>query len=435
MMIKIPCFFRICNNKTEAECIEKGVFGGVKYDHANLQSIEKGHIGFLYNAESQTLIGVFAAEDRPGYNLVPGAFRGEYPLQVKVRPVTANILCIEKAYDRLDKIIKLKLAKSGCFSYPQYPVHGPDVTEKVLKLFYGLLEDIPPELKEFLEVDAEPPALPGQIIEDGFDLDQVAGVDQVKNFIRSRIIAPAKDPERADKFKLRVGGGMLLYGPPGTGKTLIARAISSEIQAKFFEITPSFIIGYPGEAEENLEKLFSEIARQPRAVLFMDEAEWILKTRDGQSSSVMERITPVLLSQLSTLFNEKDRQIIIIAATNEPQKIDKAFLRPGRFDKKFYVGLPNAEERLKILKINLKDKACQISEAEMTDIAAALDGYSGADIANIIDEAAFYAFDRNDIERDHILKDDIMKAVTRTEKSLNEDVIAKFKKIEKNNKI
>lgn len=430
MKITVPCFLRICSNKTEPECIEKSVFGGVKYDYASLQSVDKGHLGFLYNAERNSLLGVFAAEGKASYNLVPGAFNDAYPLHIKVRPVTHNIIRIDNVYDHLDQIIKLKKARAGCFSYPQYPVHGPDITEKILKLFYGTLDGMPPELKEFLAIDAGPAALPGHIIDNGFDLEQVAGLEQVKNFIRSRIIAPARDPERADKFKLRVGGGMLLYGPPGTGKTLIARAISGEIQAKFFEITPSFIIGYPGEAEENLEKLFSEIARQPRAVLFMDEAEWILKTRDGQSSSVMERITPVLLSQLSTLFNEKDRHIIIIAATNEPQKIDKAFLRPGRFDKKFYVGLPNAEERLKILKINLKDKACQISEDEIIDIAAALDGYSGADIAHIIDEAAFDAFDRNDIERDHILKDDIMKAMTRTEKSVTEDIIEKFKKFE-----
>lgn len=419
MRIKVPCFFRICSGQTENECLTKGVFGGYPFEESNLASIEKGHIGFLYNASQRTLIGVFEAEGKAGKDLVPGAFGNGFPMQVKIRPITKSLVRKASVYESLSAIVTMRPSRKGNFHYFEHPVHGPDVTEKVLALLFGSLDAMPPELKEFLKLSAEAVSEPGKIIEnDGFDLDQVAGLDMVKNFIRSRIIAPFKDPERAHRFKLRVGGGMLLYGPPGTGKTLIATAISSEIKAKFYEITPSFILGYPGEAEKNLERLFDEMKRQPRAVLFMDEAEWILKTRDGQSSSVMERITPVLLAQLSDLFKDRARQIIIIAATNEPQKIDKAFLRPGRFDKKFYIGLPNHADRVKILKINLNGIEHRLDDKMLDELSVSLEGYSGADIAHIVEEASYEAYLRNDIERDFLAMEDVMKVIGRTARSV-----------------
>lgn len=426
MKITVPCFFRICSNSTEEECLSKGVFGGAKFDEANLKSVDKGHLGFLYNAQKNSLIGVFAAEGKAGYGLVPGAFKGEFPLHVKVQRITGDVARIENACGRLEKIIKMKKSKNGTFYYFDYPVHGPDITEKILKLFFGSLDELPGEVKDFLSLHDELAGEPGKIIDDSFVLDSVVGLDAVKEFIRKRIIAPANDPERADKFKLRLGGGILLYGPSGTGKTLIARAISGEIQAKFFEITPSFIMGYPGVAEDKLEKLFNSIARQPRAVLFIDEAEWILKTRENQSSSVMERVTPVLLSELSELFKQRDRQIIIIAATNEPQKIDKAFLRPGRFGNRLFVGLPNADERLKIIKLNLKERAQDMTEKELQDVSGALEGYSGADIAHIADEAAFKAFDRKGAEQDHITKDDFMNIIASTTPSVSDQALRKL---------
>ncbi len=222
----------------------------------------------------------------------------------------------------------------------------------------------------------------------------MAGLKEVKDFIYQRIITPFEDEEAAYKLGLQIGGGVLLFRPPGTGKTLLAQAIAKSIQAKFIEISPSIIIGYPGEAEKRLENIFASLDREPRAVVFLDEAEWILSRREEQASSVMQRVTPLLLAQLSKLFKEKKRSIIIVAATNKPQNIDPAFLRPGRFDRIFYIGLPDEETRKEIIKLKLKDKENNLEEKDIDSIAEKLEGYSGADIENIIDEAAFIVFER-----------------------------------------
>ena len=108
----------------------------------------------------------------------------------------------------------------------------------------------------------------------------------------------------------------------------------------------------------------------------------------------MQRITPVLLAQLSRIFKERSKPIIIIAATNKPEKIDPAFMRPGRFDKIFYVGLPNEKARSEILKYQLKPRSNKLKEDEIVKVAKKLEGYSGADIENIVEEAAFNAFNR-----------------------------------------
>lgn len=425
MKIKVPCFFRICNAGTEMECIKKGVLGGYPYELQKLQNIEPGHIGFLYNAQQDVLIGVFQAESKPCMNNDPSIFGGKFPLQTKVKLMNSEVLKITNAQNRLAGIIKFERKKN--FSVPAQSTYGPDVTERILKLFYPGENKYPDELKTST-IEEEVPISAKKSEDASFTLDDVAGLGHVKEFIKQRIIAPFNDEERAFKFKLRIGGGMLLFGPPGTGKTLIATAISSQIEAKFYEITPSFIIGYPGQAEERLEKLFADLNRQPRSVLFIDEAEWILKTRDKQSSSVMERITPVLLAQLSTLFKQRDNQIVIIAATNEPEKIDPAFLRPGRFDKIFYVGLPAEKERAEILAINLKGRENNISEAELAEISLKMNSYSGADIAQIVDEAAYKAFIRKSGSDDFITKQDILAVVNSTSPSVPADVILKHQK-------
>jgi SpoVK/Ycf46/Vps4 family AAA+-type ATPase len=134
------------------------------------------------------------------------------------------------------------------------------------------------------------------------------------------MIEPALDPELASKYRLRLGGGVWLYGPPGTGKTRIAQATASELEARFEEMSPSVIRGYPGDPEQRLEMLFRDLHSSPRAVLFLDEAEALLARREEQKSSVMERITAVLLSQLSGIFQDRNRSILLIATTNAPWK-------------------------------------------------------------------------------------------------------------------
>ena len=170
------------------------------------------------------------------------------------------------------------------------------------------------------------------------------------------------------------------------------------------------------------------LENEPRAVVFIDEAEWILSHRETQASSVMQRITPLLLAQLSRLFKERTKPIIIIAATNKPEMIDPAFLRPGRFDKIFYVGLPDINARKEIIKLQLKERANKLDEKAIDIIAEQLNGYSGADIEKILEEAAFIAFRREDNRTRLITKEDIETAIKNTPPSVTSVEIEKFRK-------
>jgi SpoVK/Ycf46/Vps4 family AAA+-type ATPase len=141
----------------------------------------------------------------------------------------------------------------------------------------------------------------------------------------------------------------------------------------------------------------------------------------------MQRITPVLLAQLSRIFKQKTKPIIVIAATNKPQMIDPAFLRPGRFDRIFYIGLPDKNAREQIIRLQLRNRAHRIENSDIVEIAEKLEGYSGADIENIIEESAFKAFNRRESGAPLITKDDIVEVIEKTPKSVTPDEVQLFK--------
>jgi len=417
MKDRIPCFFMICTNQTEQECLDKGLFGDRELRLSYLKSVQKGDLGFLLNVSQDCLLGIFEAEGPARLNIDQAAWGGGFPAQIKVRQV-GDLQRIKSASANLASFMTLREIRRQPKSYkvPAQNAYGPDITPKVLALFKAL--------REVSEVRREEEPV-GFIPETA--LKDVAGLRDIKNFVYQRIIAPFEDDETAFSLKLRVGGGMLLYGPPGTGKTLIATAIAADIQAKFIDISPSVIVGYPGEAERRLENMFASLEREPRAVVFLDEAEWILCKRGDQSSSVMQRITPVLLAQLSRIFKQRTRPIVVIAATNKPEMIDPAFLRPGRFDKVFLVGLPEKEARNDILKVHLSSRAHEISEKEREELSERMEGYSGADMELMVEEAAFMAFARrNQDKRTAITLADIQSAIDKTPKSVTPGEIKRF---------
>jgi transitional endoplasmic reticulum ATPase len=412
-----PCFFAICTNNTENECLEKGLFGDKESRLLYLKSIKKGDFGFLINISKDQLLGIFAAESEAMLDIDPNAWSGRFRTQVKVKLI-GNLQRIKEATQKLGQIVELIEIKRDSYSYklPSKNTYGPEITKKVLSLF---------DITELQRLDIHQTEEVGIFPET--TLDEVAGLDDVKKFIYQRIIAPFEDEETAYSLGLRIGGGMLLFGPPGTGKTLIAMSIAKSIQAKFIDISPSVIVGYPGEAEKRIENIFATLDKEPRAVVFLDEAEWILCKREDQTSSVMQRITPVLLAQLSRIFKQKIKPIVVIAATNKPQMIDSAFLRPGRFDRIFYIGLPEKNAREKIIKLQLRNRAHQINESDIEEIAEKLEGFSGADIENIIEEAAFKAFSRRKSGATLITKDDIVEVIEETTKSVTPDEVETFK--------
>jgi transitional endoplasmic reticulum ATPase len=223
--------------------------------------------------------------------------------------------------------------------------------------------------------------------------DDIAGLDDVKEQIRIKMIFPFTFPDKAKKYKVKTGGGILLYGPPGTGKTMIAKAVAGELDATFFAIAPSEILNkWVGESEKNIRKLFETARNCPKAVVFIDEVESLIpKRRDSEAGSVMSRVVPQILSELDGFEAREGQNVMFMGATNEPWNIDYAMLRPGRLDEKVYVGLPERAARKRILELNLKDiPLCE--DVDQEKLADRLEGYSGADIAYLCRKVAEQTF-------------------------------------------
>jgi transitional endoplasmic reticulum ATPase len=258
--------------------------------------------------------------------------------------------------------------------------------------------------------------------------DDVAGLDDVKEDIRLKMIYPFEHPELAEKFGIRPGGGVLLYGPPGTGKTMLAKATAGEIDATFFRISAADVLSkWVGEAEQNLKKLFEAASAEKRAIIFIDEIESLIPARRDEGSSVMQRVVPQILQGMEG-FDEKDvSPILFMGATNVPWQLDPAVLRPGRFDEKVYIPLPDPAARRKMLEMYLSKRPLT-DDVDLNAIAARLDGFSGADIKYICDRAAVIPFLRSvasgqDGEIDSQVIDD---AIAQTRPSVTPEMLQRF---------
>lgn len=264
----------------------------------------------------------------------------------------------------------------------------------------------------------------------GISFEDIAGLEDVKEEIYARVIYPLKFPEKAKKYGMLPGGGILLFGPPGTGKTMIARAIASEVNAPFYTVKPSEIMSkWVGEAEKNINALFTEAQKHPLSVIFIDEIESLIPRRSGSNSSVMQRVVPQILAELEGFDAPRRNPMLFVGATNEPWLIDPAVLRPGRFDEMIYVDLPDREARKKILELNLKGRPLA-EDVKIDELADALEGYSGADIRNICVNTAQEAFldsVREDIDR-NISQADMAKIVKKTRRSVTQRQLKKFEK-------
>jgi transitional endoplasmic reticulum ATPase len=222
--------------------------------------------------------------------------------------------------------------------------------------------------------------------------DDVAGLEDVKEDIRLKMIYPFEHPELAERFGIRPGGGVLLYGPPGTGKTMLARATAGEIDATFFTISPADILSkWVGEAEQNVKKLFDAAVNEPRAIIFIDEIEALVPARRDEGSSVMQRVVPQILQGMEGFGKKNVSPILFMGATNVPWQLDAAVLRPGRFDEKVYIPLPDEPARRKMLEIYLAYRPLA-EDVDLDGLARRLEGYSGADIKYICDRAAVIPF-------------------------------------------
>ncbi len=255
----------------------------------------------------------------------------------------------------------------------------------------------------------------------------VAGLDDVKEDIRLKMIYPFEHPELAQRFGINPGGGVLLYGPPGTGKTMLAKATAGEIDATFFRISPADVLSkWVGEAEQNIKKLFDAAAQETRAIIFIDEIEALIPARRDEGSSVMQRVVPQILQGMEG-FDERDvSPILFMGATNVPWQLDPAVLRPGRFDEKVYIPLPDLPARRKMLDIYLSKRPVA-DDLDLDALARRLEGYSGADIKYICDRAAVVPFLRSVAGQESDITQQILEEVlSDTPPSVTRELVRRF---------
>lgn len=229
----------------------------------------------------------------------------------------------------------------------------------------------------------------------------VAGYEGVKQEIKE-VVDFLRMPERFKEIGARVPKGILLVGPPGTGKTLFARAVAGEAGVGFLSVTGSdFMEMFVGVGASRVRDLFQQAAKMGRAIIFVDEIDSIGRKRGaglGGGHDEREQTLNQMLAEMDGF--EATEGIVVLAATNRPDILDPALLRPGRFDRQIIVPLPESDERLAILKVHSVDKKMG-ADIDLETMAKATPGMSGADLANLVNEAALFAVRRGskEIER------------------------------------
>ena len=219
----------------------------------------------------------------------------------------------------------------------------------------------------------------------------VAGVDEAKEEVHE-LVDFLRDPTRFQRLGGRIPQGVLMVGPPGTGKTLLAKAIAGEAKVPFFSIAGSdFVEMFVGVGASRVRDMFEQAKKQAPCIIFIDEIDAVGRHRGGGhggGNDEREQTLNQLLVEMDGF--EGNEGIIVIAATNRPDVLDKALLRPGRFDRQVYVGLPDIRGREQILKVHAK-KVPLDDKVDLGVIARGTPGFSGADLANLINEAALFS--------------------------------------------
>ena len=250
--------------------------------------------------------------------------------------------------------------------------------------------------------------------------DDIGGLGPVIGQIREMIELPLKHPELFKRLGVEAPKGVLLHGPPGTGKTMLAKAVATESEANFISVKgPEFLNKWVGESEKAVRETFRKARQASPCVIFMDELDSVVPVRGtGGDSNVTERVVSQMLTEMDGL--EPMNDVVVIAATNRPDMIDPALLRPGRFDKSIFVGPPDKESRRSIFGIHTRGKPLD-ADVDLDALADRTEGCTGADISAICNEAVMTAVrrlvsqgkvpDDEEIAACKVTQDDFLKAV------------------------
>ena len=251
--------------------------------------------------------------------------------------------------------------------------------------------------------------------------DDVGGLDDAQMRLKEGVELPLRQPEAFRRLGIRPAKGFLLYGPPGTGKTLLAKAVAREAQANFIATKSSDLLSkWYGESEQQIAKLFSRARQVAPTVIFIDELDSLVPARGGGigEPQVTERVVNTILAEMDGL--EELQSVVVIGATNRPNLVDPALLRPGRFDELIYVGVPSAPGRRRILSIQTK-KMPLAEDVDLDVIAQRADRFTGADLEDVVRRAGLIAL-RGSIDVREVTMADFEEALRESRASVTPEM-------------
>ncbi|MBN2881202.1 CDC48 family AAA ATPase [Candidatus Woesearchaeota archaeon] len=301
-------------------------------------------------------------------------------------------------------------------------------------------EELPDEVLKKLQISQEdffesmktvrPSALREVFIEvPNVNWKDIGGLEDLKQELKEAVEWPIKHPESFTRLGVRPPRGILLYGPPGTGKTLLAKAVATESDANFISVKgPELLSKWVGESEKAIRKIFQKARQTSPTVIFFDEIDSIAPRRNNNENN--SRVTETVVNQMLTEMDglEDMNKVVVIAATNRPDIMDTALLRPGRFDRIILAGVPDFETRLKIFDIHTK-KMALAKDVNINELADNTDGYVGADIESICREAAIMAL-RDDINVKDVKMKYFEKALEKVKPSVSKDIEKAYEELQ-----
>ncbi len=378
----------------------------------------------------------------------PGRFDREIEIGVPGVAGRLNILKIHTRNMPLDKDVDLKRLSEVTHGFV-----GADLSSLAKEAAMIVLRRVLPDLhlkedeeipKEVLErlfihqqdfIDAlkvvRPSAMREVLIQiPDVKWDDVGGLDEVKQELKEAVEWPLKHKESFKRLGVKPPKGVLMYGPPGTGKTLLAKAVAHETEANFILVKgPEMLSKWVGESEKAVRKIFEKARQTAPTIIFFDEMDAIAPRRgasDGTDSHVTERVVNQLLTEMDGLQDLND--VVIIAATNRPDIIDTALLRPGRFDRIVYVPVPDKKTRKQIFGIHTKGMALD-KDVKLDALVDKTEGYVGADIEAICREAAILAL-RKDMKVKTVKMEFFEEALLKVRPSTTKEIEDAYKELE-----